>query len=148
MTVAVRLDTSHSMQSWAGSGGESKIATEINDRIRKPLLAAEYRKIAELLIRPEAQPSSNALKNALLFLENLLDRAMKLGSWSSPHITLSEAGEIVFEWWQNDKKITLYFGNNEPEYIKVWGTNIHTEMESGMLTYGWGLTNLWLWLHS
>jgi hypothetical protein len=148
MTVAVRLDTLNATQSWGGSVGESQIAAEISNRIRKPLLDGEYRKIGELMLRPEVQPSSNAVKSASLFLQNSLDRAMKLGSWSSPHITLSEAGEIVFEWWQNDKKITLYFGDTEPEYIKVWGTNIHTEMESGILTYGWGLTVLWLWLHS
>jgi hypothetical protein len=148
MTVAVRLDTLNSTHNWAGSGGESPTATEINGRIAKPSLDAEYRKIAELLLRPEVQPAAIAVENALLFLQNSLDRATRLGSWSSPHITLSETGEIVFEWWQNDKKITLYFGPNDPEYIKVWGTNMDTEMESGILTYGWGLTALWLWLLS
>jgi hypothetical protein len=71
-----------------------------------------------------------------------------LGSWSSPHITLSESGEVVFEWWHDSKKVTLYFGHATPEYIKVWGTDIDTEMESGTLSDGWNVTAIWLWLHS
>ena len=102
-----------------------------------------------LLKTPEgALPSEEAIATFSKWLPMIVDRACKIGRWEMPHITCSDQGEIVCEWWQNDKKITLYFGDNEPEYIKVWGTNIHTEMESGMLTSGWGLTNLWLWLHS
>jgi len=63
-------------------------------------------------------------------------------------MTLSENSEIVFEWWHNQKKITLYFGEENAEYIKVWGTDIDTEMDSGPLSDGWILTSLWLWLNS
>ena len=149
MTIAVHLDAANFSQPWTGSlDGMSQTANEIRARLGRPSLDPEYRQIAELMIRPDVQPSENAVRNASFFLQNLSSRATRLSSWSSPHMTLSETGEIVFEWWQNARKITLYFGNGEPEYIKVWGTDVETEMESGILTNDWSLTAIWLWLHS
>jgi len=105
-------------------------------------------KIAALAMTADPRPSEAAINSFSQWLPLIFARACKVGGWASPHITCSELGEIVCEWWQNHKKITLYFGDGYPEYIKVWGTNIDTEMESGILTSGWVPTSLWLWLHS
>jgi hypothetical protein len=134
---------------WAfGSGGVSQAANDIDRLLRHRPLEAEQTKIAELTAAAEKPVSFEALNSAIAFLYYTFDRAKRLSSWSSPHITLSEAGEVVFEWWHRNKKITLYFGDGQPEFIKVWGTDIETEMDSGILTDGWPLTSLWLWLHS
>ncbi|MEH2596872.1 hypothetical protein V1278_003785 [Bradyrhizobium sp. AZCC 1577] len=130
-----------------GSGGVSPIATEIDGVFVDRPLESETRKIRSLS-SDAGVPRDRAIDTALHFLGLLFGRAVKLGSWSSPHITLSENSEIVFEWWHGNKKITLYFGDGEPEYIKVWGTDIDNEMDSGALTDGWNLTSLWLWLYS
>jgi hypothetical protein len=111
-------------------------------------LENEERKIRTLTSDAGTSPTEPAINSALSTLGILFGRAVKLGRWSSPHITLSENNEVVFEWWQKNKKITFYFGDGEPEYIKVWGTNIDNEMDSGPLTDGWNLTSLWLWLYS
>ncbi|MCK1629675.1 hypothetical protein [Bradyrhizobium sp. 162] len=129
-----------------GSGGVSASAGEIDQVLvaNRPL-QVETRKIWSLS-SDTGRPSEKAVSSAIRTLGILFGKAVKLGSWSSPHITLSENNEIVFEWWNDHKKITLYFGDDEPEYIKVWGTDIDNEMDSGPLPGGWNLTALWLWL--
>ena len=148
MTVAVRLTGPRSEWTF-GSRGVSQAASDI-DRIlftHRPL-ENEETKIAELVASTEDPVLDGAVGSAISFLYSTFERAIKLGSWTTPLITLSEAGEVVFEWWHNNKKITFYFGENQPEFIKVWGTDIDTEMDSGILTDSWSLTSLWLWLHS
>jgi hypothetical protein len=102
-----------------------------------------------VLETPEGtQPSEEAIATCAKWLPLIVDRACKIGCWEMPHITCSDQGEVVCEWWQNNRKITFYFGQGQPEFIKVWGTNIETEMDSGVLTDSWNLTSVWLWLHS
>lgn len=147
-TVAVRLSGPNNQWSFS-SGGVSQTASDI-DRVVIPDRSLENAetKIAELAARAEVPPSPRAVNSARSYLRIIFCRAANLGSWSSPHITSSETGEVVFEWWHRNKKITLYFGDGEAEFIKVWGTNIQTEMDSGVLADGWPLTSLWLWLHA
>jgi hypothetical protein len=148
VTVAVKLTGPRSEWTF-GSGGVSQAASDI-DRIlfaARPL-ENEETKIAELVAGADDPVADGAVSSAISFLYSTFERAIKLGSWSSPLITLSETGEVVFEWWHGNRKITLYFGVGQAEFIKVWGTDIETEMDSGVLTDGWALTSLWLWLHA
>ncbi len=146
--AAVRLSGPNNQWSFS-SGGVSQAASEI-DRIAVTdrSLESEATKIAELAAIGEVPPSPNAISSALSYLHAIFGRAVKIGSWSSPHITLSESGEVVFEWWHDNKKITLYFGDGHPEFIKVWGTNIVTDMDSGTISDDWTVTSIWLWLYS
>lgn len=105
-------------------------------------------KIAALAMTADTRPTERAISLFSQWLPLIFDRACKVGGWASPHITCSELGEIVCEWWKGEHKLTIYFGNDGAEFIKVWGTDIEAEMEDGELTAGWGLTSLWLWLHS
>jgi hypothetical protein len=105
-------------------------------------------KIAELAMSADPPPTEVAANVFSEWLPRIFDRGCKVGGWAPPHITCSDLGEIVCEWWKGEHKLTIYFGDNGPEFIKVWGTDIETEMEDGQLTEGWGLTSLWLWLHS
>ncbi len=40
-------------------------------------------------------------------------------------------GEVVFEWWHGNKKLTVYIGDDSAEYVQVWGTDRHSEMSDG-----------------
>lgn len=145
MTVAVRVDTLNATASWASSSEGA--SHSLVPKLGQPTLELQHMRIAKLLT--EEDPASNdAAANATKFLHSLFDRATKLGSWVPPHITKGETGEVVFEWWRSTKKITLYFGSTDAEYIKVWGMDIENEMESGELVDGWPVTALWLWLNS
>lgn len=92
-------------------------------------------------------PYQKAVEEARAWVEGLYRAVTRTSRpWSSPHITASDSGEVVFEWWRGDRKITLYFGGRDVEYIKVWGPNIDNEMESGELKKADSFRELWYWL--
>lgn len=147
MTIAVQLNTAQSSRSWTGSPTASQSgATAGIDRANS--LEPEYRKLSNLIASSEDRPSEGAVESAVRFLPIIFDQSKRLCAWSPPHMTVSESGEVVFEWWRGFKKITLYFGEAAPEFLKVWGTDIETEMDSGELKEGWCLTSLLLWRDS
>lgn len=147
MTAAVQIPAASFLVA-ANTAGVSQAATAIDQVLAAGALQSDFKRIAELSALAEHPPSEAAVKLACYYLHCTFARAFRLGSWRRPHITLSENGEIVFEWWHGNRKITFYFGDHVAEYIKVWGTDIDTEMDSGVLSDDWTLTSVWLWLHS
>lgn len=95
-----------------------------------------------------AKPNSLAIANALGWLEEIYSQIFEAGfEWCAPHITASEDGEVVFEWWHGTRKLTLYFGvDNQAEFIQIWGTHIKNEMDDGELEVI-KIINLWKWLN-
>jgi len=102
-----------------------------------------YRRIAEL------GADNKTYKYTLEWLK-LLRTSVVLDKmwWREPLVNLSIDSEIVFEWWHENKKLTVYVLGNNVEYIKVWGTDIDNEMEDGSVTSSPALTDLWKWLIS
>ena len=66
--------------------------------------------------------------------------------WIRPNVTASEEGEVVFEWWRDTRKLTIYIGNQSAEYVKVWGTDINSEMSDGNADAVNTCRSLWEWL--
>lgn len=89
-------------------------------------------------------PSPCAIKRASDWILSM-ETSVGAKSASKPHVSASEAGEVTFEWWNNDRKLTLYFSDCLIEYMKVGGPNIHTDMESGRLDKQ-RFPDLWEWL--
>ncbi|TAJ19430.1 MAG: hypothetical protein EPO60_07180 [Rugosibacter sp.] len=89
-----------------------------------------------------------AVANALGWLEEIYVQIISAKlEWRTPHITASENGEVVFEWWRGNHELTLYFGaDHQAEFIKVWGTHIKNEMADGQLIEPVGILTLWKWL--
>jgi hypothetical protein len=48
-----------------------------------------------------------------------------------PNVTSSPFGEVVFEWWNKERKLTVYACNEGLNYLKVWGPDMIEEMEDG-----------------
>lgn len=69
-------------------------------------------------------------------------------SQEQPHRSESPWGDVVFEWWYGDKKLTIYFGHEHIEYVKVWGDNIDEEMDDGTIADHSGFDELWRWLRA
>lgn len=95
-----------------------------------------------------AKPNPASIQNALVQIESLYQSATSTGlPWIEPHISASEIGDVVFEWWCNDHKLTVYVGPDSLEYIQVWGLDIVNEMSDGIIQ-GNIFQILWQWLRS
>jgi hypothetical protein len=66
--------------------------------------------------------------------------------WYDPLLNISFDNEIVLEWWNQSKKITIYVSEEVIDYIKVWGADIDNEMEDGSISLNEDLTDLWQWI--
>lgn len=66
--------------------------------------------------------------------------------WHKPHVAVDEDGEIMFEWWNREKALTVYVSQNEARYIKGWGIDIENEMEDGEASTSEIRRMLWKWL--
>lgn len=66
--------------------------------------------------------------------------------WREPLVNLSIDSEIVFEWWYENKKLTVYILGNTAEYVQVWGPDIDDQMQEGPATSSVDLISLWTWL--
>jgi len=65
------------------------------------------------------------------WLEDIACEGWISASKSRPHIGTGSDGEIVLEWWNEERKLTVYIDDSETTYIKSWGANIHSQMKSG-----------------
>jgi hypothetical protein len=94
-------------------------------------------------------PSYDAVEYAHRWLLSLYREVTGSGQkWCDPAITASGDGEVVFEWWKDSKKLTIYIGNQSAEYVKVWGPDINTDMEDGPADSPDMRDSLWKWLMS
>lgn len=66
--------------------------------------------------------------------------------WYAPLLNISFDNEIVLEWWNQSKKITIYVSEEVIDYIKVWGADIDNQMEDGSISLKDDLTDLWQWI--
>ncbi len=66
--------------------------------------------------------------------------------WLEPNVTASADGEVVLEWGHGIKKLTIFIGNQNVEYVKDWGADINTEMEDGYINSPDVRRALWKWL--
>ena len=92
-------------------------------------------------------PDETTIRSAEKWLseleKNVTLRKMNL---DAPLINIGVENEIVFEWWCDNRKITLYISNNTIEYLKSWGASITDEMEDGEIHTFEDTISLWHWL--
>jgi hypothetical protein len=103
-------------------------------------------KIADIQ-RSSTPPTDGAIDLAARWLPTMIDRASKLGGWETPHVSSTADGEIAYEWWHRERKLTIYFGDDGAEVIEVWGTDIDDEMKSDVLS-NWTFSSAWLTLRA
>jgi hypothetical protein len=66
--------------------------------------------------------------------------------WLAPLINVSPNDEIVFEWWNGEKKLVIYIEEDSADYIQVWGADIDDEMSDGQANNIEKIDDLWHWL--
>ncbi len=92
------------------------------------------------------KPNQLILDHAKFLVVDLLDTIISAEySWIAPFISSDESGSITVEWYEEERELHLLIGENEAEYLQVWGTNIDTDMDEGFLNRDNYLT-LWEWL--
>jgi len=67
--------------------------------------------------------------------------------WIQPLINYVDQ-EVALEWWNANKKLTIYYSDSTIDYIRVWGPNIKSEMEDGEIINPFSFVALWQWLIS
>ena len=92
------------------------------------------------------KPTELTLVHAKNLMEEFLDFIISAGySWLRPFISSDEDGNVTVEWSEGKRRLHIQIGENEAEYIQVWGINIDTEMHVDFLNRDDYLT-LWEWL--
>jgi hypothetical protein len=87
----------------------------------------------------------DAIYSAIGALHGITQAVQEAGlSWLDPHIGLSENGQVVFEWWNRQKKLTIYVGREEIDYVSSWGPDMDEQMDAGPITGNF--PRLWKWL--
>lgn len=89
------------------------------------------------------RPSSRTRTEAI----DLIGSCSWLPIFAEPNVTTSPEGRIVFEWWNMERKLTIYVGDEGYEYIKVWGSDMDDEMEDGFARNLLEIYPLLSWLH-
>lgn len=99
---------------------------------------ATLTELERLHLRPEgwngynvAAPDQTAINRAQDWLRD--HKTFFSSGWIKPHVTSSPEGYAVLEWWNAEKKITLFFSPTNTDYLRSWGTDLDSEMEEGVL---------------
>lgn len=94
-------------------------------------------------------PYSRAVDDAINWITTFYQQISNLHlNWLKPNVTASADGEIVLEWRQGPKNLTIYVGIQDIAYVKDWGIDLGNEMEDGYITSPDISINLWRWLVS
>ena len=92
-------------------------------------------------------PDREAIAFAETWLVGLYQQVTAHGApWLAPHVTSSAEGEVVFEWWNDPRKLTVYCTAEDANYVKAWGPDMVTQMEDGDATSPAARQQLWMWL--
>ncbi len=136
-------------------GDTSETERDTQEDIRTEILPTLI-EIHELLTWPDGwngysarAPKYSAVQYADHWIELFYQEVIESGqNWIKPNVTASAEGEVVLEWWRDDKGLTIYIDNQSAMYLKDWGANINTEMEDGLANSPNIRLALWKWLMS
>lgn len=92
-----------------------------------------------------AKPNLESVRHADKWIRTLY-RDVTSGLWIEPNVVADAEGDIVFEWWHNSKKLTVYVSPDTVEFIKVEGPDINNDMKDGVATSARESRMLWHWL--
>jgi hypothetical protein len=92
-------------------------------------------------------PKREAIDHASVWIGFLYEDVLTTGERRiAPNVVADADGNVVFEWWKGQKKLTLYFHPETVRYVKVWGPDIFSEMENGDAEGIEACRMLWTWL--
>jgi hypothetical protein len=94
-----------------------------------------------------AAPKPQAIEYALSWIELMFGDVLSASmSWKEPHVAADEEGNVLFEWWNDDKMLSIYVSEKDVSYVSAWGADIINEMEDGMIETFSDCIKVWKWL--
>lgn len=93
------------------------------------------------------RPNLASIARARSWAEQLY-RDVRAELWLKPHVSSDEGGDVSFEWWKGQRKLTIYVSPREVEYIKVEKVGSSLKMEDGSVDTDKERGALWRWLIS
>lgn len=137
---------------WGRAGPMRKPPKQSPPVTPRASLSATLDKVKDLIDWPEgwngydvAAPNPDAIKYALTWIRGMHADATAT-EWHNPHVAADEDGDVLFEWWNGDKALTIYISEDEVRYVKGWGLDMEAEMEDGLATTPEIRGALWEWL--
>jgi len=99
-----------------------------------------------MAIPPEMTAFIGELRDKLAQAERERDEARSKLMNAAPLVSSDENDVTTLEWWNDPRNLTIYHRPNETTFVKVWGPNIFTNMESGVISSHDEMHALWSWL--
>lgn len=92
---------------------------------------------------------SRALRHARKFLRRFYLLLCSRGEpWYEPHLSSEGYGDVKLSWSYGKKSLSFSITDSAVFYLKVWGPNVDTEMEDGVVGDDSDLINYWQWMIS
>ena len=66
--------------------------------------------------------------------------------WRDPHVSANEDGNVTFEWWHEDRSLTVYVEPDHTWYVTSWGADVMSEMDDGTADSAEERQDVWKWL--
>lgn len=93
-------------------------------------------------------PTKNSCIVACRIVELAYQASDALGlTPNRPLINSNDEGEIVLEWWHRARKLTVYVEAAQINFVRVWGADISTQMDDGIVQNPQHFLQIWRWLH-
>jgi hypothetical protein len=148
-TEATLTTVSYVVHPGLGGGERRSMHKNFHTPLRKTITQT-----IDLLTWPEgwnghdaAAPDRASVEHALAWIRNIYEDTLTAnGAWIPPHVIADAHGNVVFEWWEGYKKLTVYVSPDTVEYVKVWGPDMFSDMEDGELARAEDHRTLWRWL--
>jgi hypothetical protein len=96
-----------------------------------------------------AAPKMNSILQAKKWIRQMYEDVTRMHApWHKPHVAADADGDVTFEWWNDDRGLTIDISNGGATYLIAWGTNMETDMEDGEAMTTEVRRRLWTWLTS
>lgn len=94
-----------------------------------------------------AAPDPDAVAQAYGWITRLFAMAVMTGlPWIAPNVTAGPDGEVVFDWWRDDKSLTVYVEAQDTQFLRATGSEPGAEMVDGGAESLETCISLWSWL--
>ena len=127
-----KVPTILKLKTFSYNGKKEALTASVVSNIQTYNVSNKISKVKWIDDEGEIAPALATQSSARLFISDFYRSLVKRNlQWKDPLTNASPDKEIVFEWWNGQKKLTVYCKENSLEFIKVWGADIESEMDDG-----------------